>query len=132
MIFFYDFKKFRNVFNSHNWSCIHIITSSSATSRPAGRVVSVTDCGAVGIGIESRRRHGFYKCIVPSRHGGTLNSRRAACPLVRLVEGEERWEALGHPQGFLPPNWGGTEQNRTVTCMVPKAKANDRCKNVSP
>ncbi|GFX50496.1 HTH_Tnp_Tc3_2 domain-containing protein [Trichonephila clavipes] len=29
------------------------------------------------------------KCIVPSRHWGTLNSHRAASPLVRLVEGEE-------------------------------------------
>ncbi|GFW97097.1 adipocyte plasma membrane-associated protein [Trichonephila clavipes] len=29
------------------------------------------------------------KCIVPSRHGGTLNSCRATSPLVRLVEGEE-------------------------------------------
>ncbi|GFV68674.1 uncharacterized protein TNCV_3001331 [Trichonephila clavipes] len=29
------------------------------------------------------------KCIVLLRHGGTLNSRRAAGPLVRLVEGEE-------------------------------------------
>ncbi|GFW15148.1 hypothetical protein TNCV_172951 [Trichonephila clavipes] len=34
-----------------------------------------------------------YKCIVPSRHGGTLYSRRAASPLVRLVAGDERWEA---------------------------------------
>ncbi|GFX50460.1 hypothetical protein TNCV_770321 [Trichonephila clavipes] len=34
------------------------------------------------------------KCIVPSRHWGTLNSHRAASPLVRLVEGEERWEAF--------------------------------------
>ncbi|GFW46932.1 hypothetical protein TNCV_2982881 [Trichonephila clavipes] len=25
------------------------------------------------------------KCIVPSRHGDTLNSRRAASPLVRLI-----------------------------------------------
>ncbi|GFV57645.1 hypothetical protein TNCV_3132331 [Trichonephila clavipes] len=30
------------------------------------------------------------------------------------------------PQGVLPQNWGGTEQNRTVTCMVLKATANDR------
>ncbi|GFV92732.1 hypothetical protein TNCV_1375821 [Trichonephila clavipes] len=30
------------------------------------------------------------KCIVLSRQGGTLNSRRAASPFVRLVEGEER------------------------------------------
>ncbi|GFV56396.1 uncharacterized protein TNCV_855491 [Trichonephila clavipes] len=72
------------------------------------------------------------KCIVPSRQGGTLNSRRAASPLVRLVEEEERWEAPDHPQGVLPQNWGGTEQNRTVTCMVLKAKANDRRKNLNP
>ncbi|GFX07749.1 hypothetical protein TNCV_4160181 [Trichonephila clavipes] len=31
------------------------------------------------------------KYIVPSRHGGTLNSRRAASHLERLVEGKERW-----------------------------------------
>ncbi|GFX03629.1 uncharacterized protein TNCV_2112011 [Trichonephila clavipes] len=37
------------------------------------------------------------KCIMPSRHVGTLNSRRAASHLVRLVEGEERWEAPDHP-----------------------------------
>ncbi|GFV30349.1 uncharacterized protein TNCV_98241 [Trichonephila clavipes] len=67
-----------------------------------------------------------YKCIVPLRHEGTLNSRRAASPLVRLVEGDERWEALTLPQGVLPQNFGGTELNRTVTCMVIKAKANDR------
>ncbi|GFY30123.1 uncharacterized protein TNCV_4074361 [Trichonephila clavipes] len=71
------------------------------------------------------------KPIVPLWHGGTLNSRQAARPLVWLVEGEERWEAPGHPLGFLPLNWGGTEQNRTVTCMVLKAKANDRRKNSS-
>ncbi|GFW81773.1 uncharacterized protein TNCV_2884471 [Trichonephila clavipes] len=63
---------------------------------------------------------------VLSRHGGTLNSRRAASPLVRLVEGEERWEAPDHFQGVLPLNWGETELNRSVTCMVLKAMANDR------
>ncbi|GFV57602.1 uncharacterized protein TNCV_4012461 [Trichonephila clavipes] len=52
-----------------------------------------------------------YKCIVPSRHGGTLNSCRAASLLVRLVEGEERWE---------------TELNHSVTCMVLKVTPNDR------
>ncbi|GFW24039.1 NACHT and WD repeat domain-containing protein 2 [Trichonephila clavipes] len=62
------------------------------------------------------------KCIVPLRHGGTLNSRRAASHLMRLVEGEGRWEAPDHHQGFLPLNWGGTVQNRTVTCRVLKAK----------
>ncbi|GFV13965.1 uncharacterized protein TNCV_524421 [Trichonephila clavipes] len=72
------------------------------------------------------------KCIVPLRHEGNLNSRRAANPLVRLVEGEERWEVPGHHQDFLRLNWGGTEQNRTVTCMVLKAKSNDTRKNSSP
>ncbi|GFU69543.1 hypothetical protein TNCV_1351031 [Trichonephila clavipes] len=40
------------------------------------------------------------KCIVPLRHvnAGTLNSRRAASPLVWLVEGVERWETSVHPQ----------------------------------
>ncbi|GFW66060.1 uncharacterized protein TNCV_588861 [Trichonephila clavipes] len=66
------------------------------------------------------------KCKVPARHGDTLNSRRAASPLVRLVEGEERWEASDHPQGVLPLNWGGIEPNRTITCMVLKATANNR------
>ncbi|GFU65880.1 uncharacterized protein TNCV_5011781 [Trichonephila clavipes] len=66
------------------------------------------------------------KCMVSSRLGGTLNSRRSASPLVWL--GEERWHAPDHPQGVLSQNWGGTEQNRTVTCMVFKAKANDRRK----
>ncbi|GFV00227.1 zinc finger protein [Trichonephila clavipes] len=54
---------------------------------------------------------------------GTLNNRRAASPLVWLVEGEERWD---HTQGALPQNRGGNERNRTVTCMVLKATANDR------
>ncbi|GFX26098.1 hypothetical protein TNCV_2274381 [Trichonephila clavipes] len=38
------------------------------------------------------------KCIVPVRHGGTLNSRRAANPPVWLVEGIESWKAPDHPQ----------------------------------
>ncbi|GFW27471.1 uncharacterized protein TNCV_163141 [Trichonephila clavipes] len=62
----------------------------------------------------------MYSAFV--RHGGALNSRRAASPLVWLVEGEERWVAPGHPQGFLPLNWGETEQNRTVTGMVQKLR----------
>ncbi|GFV62002.1 uncharacterized protein TNCV_4108051 [Trichonephila clavipes] len=50
----------------------------------------------------------------------------AASPLGRLVEGEDRCEASGHPQSILPLNSGGIESNRTVTCMVLKATANDR------
>ncbi|GFV20415.1 uncharacterized protein TNCV_4141761 [Trichonephila clavipes] len=66
------------------------------------------------------------KCIVPLRHGDTLNSRLAANPLVRLVEREERWEASDYPQSVLPLNWGGTEPNSSVTCMVLKAAAIDK------
>ncbi|GFV37414.1 uncharacterized protein TNCV_3174481 [Trichonephila clavipes] len=47
-------------------------------------------------------------------------------PLVWLVQGEEMWEASDHPQSVLPLNWGGSEPNRTVTCMVFKATSNDR------
>ncbi|GFV18073.1 uncharacterized protein TNCV_168771 [Trichonephila clavipes] len=71
------------------------------------------------------------KCIVPSRLGVTLNSLRAASPVVKLVEGEESWEGSDHSQCVLPQNWGGTEQNCTITCMVLKAKANNRCKNLA-
>ncbi|GFU72137.1 uncharacterized protein TNCV_3049971 [Trichonephila clavipes] len=73
-------------------------------------------------------------CVVPKyglrspsgRVGGSLNSRRVASPLVRLVAGEERWEALDHPQGVLPQNWGETELNRSVMCIGLKATSNDR------
>ncbi|GFT84981.1 DUF4817 domain-containing protein [Trichonephila clavipes] len=40
------------------------------------------------------------KCIVPARHGGTLNSRRATSLLVRLVKGEERGRLLTTPRVF--------------------------------
>ncbi|GFY31395.1 hypothetical protein TNCV_4989541 [Trichonephila clavipes] len=33
---------------------------------------------------------------------------------------------MGAPQSVLPLNWDGTEPNRTVTCTVFKATANDR------
>ncbi|GFT17546.1 uncharacterized protein TNCV_4807841 [Trichonephila clavipes] len=78
-----------------------------------------------GLGSNPREGENVCKCIVSSRYGSTLNSRRVTSPLVRLVEGEERWEAFDHPQSVLPQNWGGNEQNRTVTCMMLKAKVND-------
>ncbi|GFV58362.1 uncharacterized protein TNCV_2556061 [Trichonephila clavipes] len=56
----------------------------------------------------------------------TLNSRRAASSLVRLVERGKRWKAPDHSQGVLPQNWGETELNHSVTCMVLKATDNDR------
>ncbi|GFW75701.1 hypothetical protein TNCV_4428841 [Trichonephila clavipes] len=72
---------------------------------------SDADCGAVGP-FEYRRRH-----------GDTLNSRMSS----REVGGRERQEASDHCQDVLSQNWGGTEKNRTVTCMmVLKVTANDR------
>ncbi|GFX25290.1 hypothetical protein TNCV_1274501 [Trichonephila clavipes] len=60
---------------------------------------------------------------------------RAITPLMMLVEVEERLEAPDHPQSALPQNWSGTEQHRTVTCMLLKspalAKVYDRRKNLA-
>ncbi|GFW53778.1 hypothetical protein TNCV_3938721 [Trichonephila clavipes] len=50
-------------------------------------LVSDADCCAVETGFESREDMDVCKCIVPLRHESTLNSRRAANPPVRLVEG---------------------------------------------
>ncbi|GFT69591.1 HTH_Tnp_Tc3_2 domain-containing protein [Trichonephila clavipes] len=48
-------------------------------------------CLVRGLGSNPREGRNICKCIVPSRHGDILNSRRAANPLVRLTEQEERW-----------------------------------------
>ncbi|GFT49341.1 hypothetical protein TNCV_4583191 [Trichonephila clavipes] len=47
---------------------------------------------------------------VPSRNGDTLNSRRAACPIVRLAEEEKRWESPDPSPGCSPSK---LEWNRT-------------------
>ncbi|GFX99226.1 uncharacterized protein TNCV_2494071 [Trichonephila clavipes] len=62
-------------------------------------------------------------CVVPSRHGGTLNSRSAASPLVSLAEGEERWEAPDLPQDICPQNWGEAERISSVRCNHSKPSA---------
>ncbi|GFW38937.1 hypothetical protein TNCV_1818781 [Trichonephila clavipes] len=58
------------------------------------------------IGLDSKPGEGIdvCKCIMLLWQGGILNSSRATSPLMGLVEGEERWEAPDHPQGFHPPN----------------------------
>ncbi|GFX30799.1 uncharacterized protein TNCV_656851 [Trichonephila clavipes] len=102
-------------------SCKFIVTlrhgvtiNSRRSSSPLVRVVELKDNCKYGIvvygtamlttepyGMGSNPGEGmdFCKCIVPLRHGGTLNSRRTAFPLVRLVEWEERCEANDHPPG---------------------------------
>ncbi|GFV01752.1 hypothetical protein TNCV_2024621 [Trichonephila clavipes] len=61
---------------------------------------------------------GYSVSLMPLRHGGTLNSHRPTSSLAWLVEGQERWGGPCPPSGYSPLNWGGAEQNRTVTCMV--------------
>ncbi|GFW18713.1 uncharacterized protein TNCV_1369671 [Trichonephila clavipes] len=73
------------------------------------------------MGSTPRQGMDICKCIVPSRHGSTLNSRRASSPLVSLLEEEESWEAPDLLQGALPLDRGENELNRSVTCMVLKA-----------
>ncbi|GFW27286.1 hypothetical protein TNCV_2831861 [Trichonephila clavipes] len=41
------------------------------------------------------------------------------------MEREKRWETPNYIQGVLPLNWGEIELNRSVTCRVLKATAND-------
>ncbi|GFV42663.1 uncharacterized protein TNCV_840181 [Trichonephila clavipes] len=55
---------------------------------------------STGLGSNPGEDMGVCKCIVHLSHGGTLNSRRAASPLVWLVEGVERWDAPVHHQVF--------------------------------
>ncbi|GFU79272.1 hypothetical protein TNCV_2137951 [Trichonephila clavipes] len=46
------------------------------------------------------------KCVVFSRRGGILNSRRATSPLVRLVVRNERWETSDPPPRCSPSKFG--------------------------
>ncbi|GFW24280.1 hypothetical protein TNCV_605301 [Trichonephila clavipes] len=82
---------------------------------------------AVSLDLSSNPEEGMdvCKCIGPLLHEGTLNRRRIASSLVKLVEVEEKWEPLTTP-GCSPLKLGGTVLNRTVTCMVLKTTANDR------
>ncbi|GFW72952.1 hypothetical protein TNCV_830751 [Trichonephila clavipes] len=52
-----------------------------------------------GLGSNPGEDVGVCKCIVPSRHGGTLNSRRATSPPVMVVARDEMWEAPNPPPG---------------------------------
>ncbi|GFX53741.1 hypothetical protein TNCV_1596871 [Trichonephila clavipes] len=45
------------------------------------------------------------KYIVPLWHGGTLISRQAISPFVRLVEREERWKTPDPPRVFSLKIW---------------------------
>ncbi|GFV67924.1 hypothetical protein TNCV_664861 [Trichonephila clavipes] len=57
---------------------------------------SEADWLPLGLGSNPGEGMDVCECIVPSWHGGTRDSRRAANPLVMLMEGEDRWELLDH------------------------------------
>ncbi|GFU72543.1 hypothetical protein TNCV_22251 [Trichonephila clavipes] len=70
-------------------------------ARLEDALVRDADCCVVkGLGSNPGESRDVCKSIVPLRHGDTLNSHRAAGPLVRLVEGEERWEVADHLRMF--------------------------------
>ncbi|GFW44121.1 hypothetical protein TNCV_3854821 [Trichonephila clavipes] len=67
------------------------------------------------------------KCTILLRHEGTLNTHRAANPLVWLVEGGRGMRCQGHPSRvFSLKIRVEPSQNRSVICMVFEATANDR------
>ncbi|PRD27949.1 UNVERIFIED_CONTAM: nlg-1 [Trichonephila clavipes] len=57
---------------------------------------------------------------------GTLNSSQPASPLLKLVKGEDMWEALDYLQFVLHQNWGGKMSQMGVTRMMLKATAKKR------
>ncbi|GFW96687.1 transposon Tf2-9 polyprotein [Trichonephila clavipes] len=78
-------------------SGLHGSTAADSV-HPSGIVVSDADCCAVGMDSNPGEDMDVCKCLMPSRHGGTINSRRPVSPLVMLVEDAERWEVPDHPQ----------------------------------
>ncbi|GFW41612.1 uncharacterized protein TNCV_4035281 [Trichonephila clavipes] len=82
-----------------NWNCPHIdatLVHSDYNWTNRKWLVTLTAVPLV-LGSSPGEDMDVCKCIVPSRNGGTLNSRQATSPLVRLAEGEERWQAPDHP-----------------------------------
>ncbi|GFW97408.1 uncharacterized protein TNCV_4990851 [Trichonephila clavipes] len=73
----------------------HIKSSSDTEEQIPNPLHSKT---LKGLGSNPGEDMDVSKCIVPFRHEGTLNSRRAASPLMWLVEGVERWDVPDHPQ----------------------------------
>ncbi|GFT17886.1 uncharacterized protein TNCV_4910591 [Trichonephila clavipes] len=94
-----------------------------------GRLKWLATLIAVPFGLGSSPEEGMdvCKCIAPLRHVGTLNKHRLVPQVLSFVLfGGRGREVGGHLP--LPQNWGGMEKNRTVTCMVLKAKPKDRRK----
>ncbi|GFV94273.1 uncharacterized protein TNCV_2267271 [Trichonephila clavipes] len=84
---------------------MHINRDSESKYEKSDRHETFESAVPLGLGSNPIEDTDACNCIVTSRHGGTLNSRQAASPLVRLVKGEERWE-VPHPPGCSPPKLG--------------------------
>ncbi|GFU65423.1 hypothetical protein TNCV_633461 [Trichonephila clavipes] len=64
---------------------IYVVKSSSRSFCRAWErvIIGRDDSDRLGLGSNPGEEMDVCKCIVPSQHGGTSNSRRAASPLVR-------------------------------------------------
>ncbi|GFW47601.1 hypothetical protein TNCV_583131 [Trichonephila clavipes] len=74
-------------------------------------VVSDADCSVVGPGLDSCRRHGCLQMYSAFAAGATLNSRRTACPLMRLpsfkmevayMSKDKTWANLNKNPSWVP------------------------------
>ncbi|GFX72720.1 hypothetical protein TNCV_4063151 [Trichonephila clavipes] len=88
--------------------CLACSSSSLLPLPPENLLYHLNTCArdkvsspkSLGLSLNAGEDMDICKCIVPSRHVGTLNSHRAASLLVRLVEGVERWETFDPPIVF--------------------------------
>ncbi|GFS84769.1 hypothetical protein TNCV_2956661 [Trichonephila clavipes] len=72
----------------------------------------------------------FHTVAIKFEHRGTLNIHRTANPLVRLVEGEERWEATHHTQVYWQQYGQGRESvpgvvESQIRNLVPPCRETD-------
>ncbi|GFT60886.1 hypothetical protein TNCV_3616081 [Trichonephila clavipes] len=114
----------KSAFGHQAGSCKGLLTWRQSDFEPPRMLPPPTmwELGGGGLGLNPEEGMDVCKSIEPLRHGGTLNSRRAACSLYT----SKGRESSDHFQGVLQ-NSGGIELNRTVTCMMLKAKANVWC-----
>ncbi|GFW59475.1 hypothetical protein TNCV_2633471 [Trichonephila clavipes] len=67
----------------------HLSLQPSSGSMIRPRLLVMLTALSKGLSSKPGESMDVCKCIMPLWHGDTLNSHRAASPLVRLMEGEE-------------------------------------------
>ncbi|GFU88135.1 hypothetical protein TNCV_1337041 [Trichonephila clavipes] len=88
--------------------------------------------GLNGLGLNPGEIMDVSKGILPLRQGGTLSSRQATSPLLRLKEGEDRWKSLDYPSVFSFKIWMEPIKILLSSVCCSKNTANDRRKNLAP